>query len=181
MNFYLKGDESGLVGYWRMNEGNGITIADRTFNGNNASIENVLWVEGTPYLKEPSRSLLLLLDGAGIKSDDSFIKRLTPFVKKIQTKEKKKLSTFDLTRAIVAHNTSSAVKILNTLLHNREKPQMILGGIIWQWENMKDKISLDKFRQGLNILLNTDVKIKTGKLKEGLALEMLVIRLSYLA
>lgn len=132
------------------------------------------------YLKNPSKSLLLLLDAADISPDDPFIKELSPFVKKISYGQKRKLDTFDLTRAIVAGNLTSSLRILNVLLSNRENPQHILGGLIWQWENMRDKLKLDKFRQGFSLLLNTDLRIKTGKLTEKLALEMLVIRLSYL-
>jgi DNA polymerase III delta subunit len=134
------------------------------------------------YLKNPSSSLLVLLDGAGLISNDSFVKELIPFVKKISLKEKSKLDTFDLWRAIAMGNINiaNALKILNTLLNNREKPLNILGSLIWQWENMRDRVSLEKSRQGFKLLLDTDLKIKTSRLPEEFALEMLIVRLSYL-
>ena len=134
------------------------------------------------YLKNPSKSLLVLLDGAGLISNDSFVKELIPFVKKISLKEKSKLDIFDLWRAIATGNINiaNALKILNTLLKSQEKPLNILGSLNWQWENMRDKLSLEKSRQGFKLLLDTELKIKTSRLPEEFALEMLIVRLSYL-
>ncbi len=36
----LSGDEAGLVGYWRFNEGSGATVYDKTANGNNGTLRN---------------------------------------------------------------------------------------------------------------------------------------------
>lgn len=132
------------------------------------------------YFNNPSLSLIVLLDAAGMKQDDFFLQSLNPFVKKVHLKQTKKIDTFDLCRAITAHNTIASVEILNTLLLNREKPHHILGALIWQWENMKDRVGLEQFKKGLRLLLHADVRIKTKRLKENLALEMLVIRLSSL-
>ena len=130
------------------------------------------------YLKSPSNSILLLLDSDKLEIEDPFVKELEPFVKKINLKKERKVNVFDLTQAIVGHNEVYALKILNTLLKNQEKPQSILGALSWQWENLKNKLNLDKFREGLRILLDTDIKIKTGRLKEELALQLVVIRLT---
>lgn len=132
------------------------------------------------YLKSPSKSLILILDSSELNAEDPFVKEIGQFAQKLISKADKKLGVFDLTQAIVSRQTARALQILNTLLNNRENPQSILGAIFWQWEKMKDSLSLDKFRQGLKLLLDTDVRIKTGKLEEELALEMVVIRLSYL-
>jgi DNA polymerase III delta subunit len=105
---------------------------------------------------------------------------LEPFVKKIIFRTTRKLGVFDLTEAIVEGKPTTALRILNTLLNNKEKPHSILGGLFWQWENIKDRLSLERFRQGLKLLLDTDIRIKTGKLDEGFALELVIIRLSYL-
>jgi len=45
---YLDGNEPGLVGYWRMNEGNGLFINDFTGNGNHGALSATEWVAGTP-------------------------------------------------------------------------------------------------------------------------------------
>ncbi len=131
------------------------------------------------HLKVPSKSILLILDSSHIDSD--FVKELEPFVITINFKKESKAGVFDLTRAIVERKTADALLILNNLLKRKEKPHHILGALIWQWDSMKPKISLEKFKQGLKLLLDTDIKIKTGRLEQALALEMVVIRLSYLA
>ncbi len=42
----LEGDEDGLVGYWRMNEGNGSVLSDGSDNGNDGEVYEAGWVEG---------------------------------------------------------------------------------------------------------------------------------------
>lgn len=48
MDHYLQGNEAGLTGYWRMNEGNGQFIHDFTANGNDAILGETEWVQGVP-------------------------------------------------------------------------------------------------------------------------------------
>ncbi|MFC1709104.1 hypothetical protein ACFL2J_03470 [Candidatus Omnitrophota bacterium] len=132
------------------------------------------------HLNSPSKSVLLVLDSGKADTSDAFIKELEPFVKRISFKSTRKAGVFDLTQAIASRQTTRALRILNLLLRNREKPQGILGALFWQWDKIKDRLSLEKFRQGLKLLLDADIRIKTGKLDEELALEMVVIRLSYL-
>jgi len=45
MNQRLKGDESGLVAYWPLNEGNGTTATDQTSNGNQGTIHGGTWTQ----------------------------------------------------------------------------------------------------------------------------------------
>jgi len=133
------------------------------------------------HLKSPSKLVLLILDSDELDLNDAFIKELIPFVKINSFKRTQKLGVFDLTQAVASRQPTKALEILNVLLNNREKPHSVLGALFWQWDNMKGSLSLEKFRQGLKILLDTDIRIKTGKTEEGLALEMAVIRLSYLS
>ncbi|HEY6905944.1 MAG TPA: LamG-like jellyroll fold domain-containing protein [Ignavibacteriaceae bacterium] len=46
MNQSLNGNEPGLVGYWRFDEGTGPTTADLTSNGNTGNISGAVWVGG---------------------------------------------------------------------------------------------------------------------------------------
>ncbi len=46
MNSYISGNEDGLVGYWRMDEGNGETIEDRSGNGNEGIVSAAEWIQG---------------------------------------------------------------------------------------------------------------------------------------
>ncbi len=49
MNQYLIGNESGLVGYWKMNEGNGDTLTDLSTYNNLGIINNAEWVQGVDF------------------------------------------------------------------------------------------------------------------------------------
>ena len=50
MTEYLIGDETGLVGYWRMNEAGGDTLFDLTANHFSAVLENSDWGWGTDFV-----------------------------------------------------------------------------------------------------------------------------------
>jgi hypothetical protein len=55
MNQTLNGNEPGLIGYWKFDEGAGSTTADETSNGNNGTISGAVWVPGaTPVEDEGS-------------------------------------------------------------------------------------------------------------------------------
>jgi len=133
------------------------------------------------YLNNPANSVIVLIDAGLTDNTDAFIKELAPFVKKVEVGRSKKTDAFDLTRAIINRRTTDALIILNKLLQDRKKPQSILGALFWQWENSRDRLNFEKFRMGLKLLLDTDLRIKTGRLDEELALELVVMRLSYLA
>ena len=49
MASYLSGNEAGLAGYWKMNEGSGDSIFDNSVNSNNVEVDNINWVQGTPF------------------------------------------------------------------------------------------------------------------------------------
>jgi len=132
------------------------------------------------YLKKPSPSVILILDSDAMTKNDSLLNILSKLTKPLYISNVKQQNVFDLTRAMQQSNVTRALEILNSLLKNREKPLRILGGIYWYWEKIKEEMSLDKFRKGLKVLLDTDLRIKTSAIKEEIALEMLVIRLSYL-
>ncbi|UCE17297.1 MAG: T9SS type A sorting domain-containing protein [Gemmatimonadota bacterium] len=46
VNSHLLGDEPGLIGYWRMNEGHGTTISDHSGHGNDGTAVAVSWIQG---------------------------------------------------------------------------------------------------------------------------------------
>jgi len=46
MNQSLTGNEPGLIGYWKFDEGQGTITADATSNGNNGTISGAVWVPG---------------------------------------------------------------------------------------------------------------------------------------
>ena len=42
-NLSLTGSETGLVGYWKFNQGSGSTLTDQTSNDNNGTINGATW------------------------------------------------------------------------------------------------------------------------------------------
>jgi hypothetical protein len=53
MNQSLNGNETGLIGYWKFDEGTGTTTSDATSNHNNGTISGATWVPGpTPVENE---------------------------------------------------------------------------------------------------------------------------------
>jgi hypothetical protein len=53
MNHTLNGNETGLIGYWKFDEGQGDTTVDATTNGNDGTISGAVWVPGaTPVENE---------------------------------------------------------------------------------------------------------------------------------
>ncbi len=46
---YLHGDEPGLVGYWKFNEGSGSALGDETTFGNHGIIASARWAQGTTF------------------------------------------------------------------------------------------------------------------------------------
>ena len=49
MNSSPYGNETGLVGYWKMNEGTGSSAIDHSGNGNDGTINGASWItQGTP-------------------------------------------------------------------------------------------------------------------------------------
>jgi len=132
------------------------------------------------YLKKPFKSLILIFDCQFFLKDEPFFDSLLKLTKKLYFEQRKKVNVFDLGKAIERSNIKKALEILNYLLKNREEPSKIIGGIYWYWEQLRDRLSLDKFRKGLRILLEADLQIKTTNIREAIAVEMAVIRLGYL-
>ncbi|MCU0646204.1 MAG: FG-GAP-like repeat-containing protein, partial [bacterium] len=51
MSHYLKGDEAGLIGYWQMNEGNGLTISDKSGHNHSGILDKAKWIAGNKLEK----------------------------------------------------------------------------------------------------------------------------------
>jgi len=127
------------------------------------------------YVKKPQKKLILILDINQQGKTSVFIKHIYKYATVYHFKETKQLDTFTLSRSITAKNPDYALRILNQLLKNGERPERILGGLRYVWE--RDAVSGQEMRRGLRLLLNCDIEIKTGRLKPTFALEKLVINL----
>lgn len=84
---------------------------------------------------------------------------------------------FALGRAIDNKNQALALGILSDLMVRGERPQKIMGGLIWHWENTKRSLSPEKVKKGFEALLEADLNIKLSRLKPNIALELLVVKL----
>lgn len=127
------------------------------------------------YVKKPSDGIILVLDLDSPEPRDSFFGRLYNYAKVYYFSQPAHLDTFSLCRLIDKKETAQALKVLNQLLQEGEKPEWILGGLRFAWErNPADNLEI---RKRLKLLLNCDIEIKTSKLKPLFALEKLIITL----
>ncbi len=96
----------------------------------------------------------------------------------IHCRKARRLRAFDLARAIIDEgNPSGSIQILNQLLLDGKEPQQILGGLFWYWNNISGLKSRGRLKKDLGLFIDTDTKIKTGKVPAELALELLVVKL----
>jgi DNA polymerase III delta subunit len=127
------------------------------------------------YLKKPSPSIVLVLDINTPDPKDIFLKHIYNYTQVLRFREPAVLNAFTLSRSIDLKKPAHALKVLNQLLENGEKPEWILSGLRYDWEtNITNPFEI---RKRLKLLLNCDIEIKTGKLKPVYALEKLVVNL----
>jgi DNA polymerase III delta subunit len=127
------------------------------------------------FAKSPAKYIILIFDFSDFDKKDSFLNQLARFSKVFRFKEVFKPDTFMLGRQIALKKADNALRLLNQLLQDGEKPERILGGLRYVWE--RDAMSPLEARRRLRLLLNCDIEIKTGRLKPVFALEKLVINL----
>lgn len=125
------------------------------------------------YAKKPLAHLILVLDADSEDNKNEFIKGILGLCRVCWFRTYPKADTFVLGRCIQAKKAEAALKLLNQLLDNGEKPERILGGLRYTWEKEQSVES----KRRLKSLLDCDIDIKTGRLKPEFALEKLVIRL----
>ncbi len=124
--------------------------------------------------------VVLILESTELNAQDSFVKVLKPAVKLLESAIKQKLNVFDMTRAIGAHRSAEAIKILSTLFADGVHPLQIMGGLVWFWGKLRPQLAPDKFEEGLYLLQEADVNIKRSRLQPEHAVELVVIKLANL-
>ncbi len=127
------------------------------------------------YVKKPSSKIILVLDTNKYERKDEFINSVSKFCQIYRFKETVEANTFSLSQQIDLKRADYALRVLNQLLKNGEKPERILGGLRYAWE--RDIHQPIERRKRLRLLLNCDSDIKTGRLKAHYALERLVVSL----
>lgn len=128
------------------------------------------------YAAKPYKSLCLVLDAHQYDYKDDFLKGLFKYAKVMRFKEEAKVDTFLLTRHINARRPDAALRVLNQLLKDGQRPERILGGLRFVFE--KEGFAARESKKKLKLLLQCDSEIKTGKMKPVFAMEKLVIALS---
>lgn len=127
------------------------------------------------YVKKPQGKIILILDIGKSLPQDGFVRQAIRYAEVCRFKEPLRLDTFTLSRSIESRKTSYALRVLSQLLRNGEKPERILGGLRYSWENSIARPL--ETRKKLKALLNCDIDIKTGRLRPDFALERLVVSL----
>lgn len=127
------------------------------------------------FVAKPNRQIILVLDVSSPHNQDEFINRIYKHAKVFHFKEVLPPDTFTLSRQISLRRADYALRVLNQLIKNGERPERILGGLRYTWE--RDNLPRLEMRRRLRLLLNCDIDIKTGKLKPVFALERLIINL----
>lgn len=127
------------------------------------------------YVKKPQAKIILVLDINKYLPQDEFIRQINRYGEVCRFKEDAYLDTFALGRAIDSKKSNYALWVLNQLLRNGEKPERILGGLRYSWENSIADVF--QIKKKLRLLLGCDIDIKTGRLKADFALERLVVSL----
>lgn len=141
------------------------------------------------YVKNPYEGVILILDinaaprgGSGAnrqKAEDEFIEYISKYSQVYHFKETAPPDTFMLSRYIDRKQPDYALRLLNQLLKNGERPERILGGLRYVCE--REVANRLQKRKRLKLILNCDIDIKTGRLKSTFALEKLVVSLSCLS
>ena len=131
------------------------------------------------YALKPRNQVVVVLDIDAYSPKDEFVKQVSRNAQVCRFKEEIRLDTFALSRAIDSRKSSYALGVLNQLLRNGEKPERILGGLRYSWENSAADIS--QLKRKLRLLLACDIDVKTGRLRPDFALEKLVVNLCCLS
>jgi len=127
------------------------------------------------YVQAPFKQIILILDINQQAKSDEFINQIYRYAKVFRFKEARRLDTFTLNRQIALKKPDYALRVLNQLLKEGERPERILGGLRYAWE--RDVTTPIELKKRLKLLLNCDIDIKTGRLKPLFALEKLVVNL----
>jgi DNA polymerase III delta subunit len=131
------------------------------------------------HLKKPSAKIELVFETDKYEARDAFMAQLSRWCRVFNfRKAGAPLDVFGLAEMVARRRPVEALRILSRLLFAGEKPHKILGVLIWQWKKLEAGLPKDEFRQGLKMLLETDLNIKRGRMKPDFALELLVAKLS---
>jgi DNA polymerase III delta subunit len=127
------------------------------------------------YAKKPYPHVVLVLDSPRYIFKDEFTKRMSRMSRVLRFRESQEPDTFALGRAIESKSIHQCLDILRQILENGGKPERIMGGLRYVWD--QDIRRPKETRKKLRLLLDCDIAIKTGRLKAQMALERLLTQL----
>ncbi|MCK5082039.1 MAG: hypothetical protein KAR31_03950 [Candidatus Omnitrophica bacterium] len=133
------------------------------------------------FIQVKNEPAVLILDSDELTFKGEFFRDITSAAKVIRFRQRgKKSDIWGVTRAIEARNPGEALKILNILLKDGDSPLKIMGGLVWFWGSLRNRVSVDGFKKGLLVLQEADLNIKRSRLRPEHAVEIVVTKLSLL-
>lgn len=127
------------------------------------------------YARKPYPHVVLVLDSQRYSFKDEFTKRMSQMSRVVRFRESAQPDTFTLSHAIDSRSVHQCLDILRQILENGGKPEQIMGGLRYVWD--QDIRKPQEARKRLRLLLDCDIAIKTGRLRAQMALERLVTEL----
>jgi len=133
------------------------------------------------FIQEEDRHAVLILDSDELSLKGGFFRDVMSAAEVMRFGRKdKKSDIWDVTGAIEARDSREALKVLNTLLQDGDSPLRIMGGLVWFWGSLRNRVSADGFKKGLLVLQEADLNIKRSRLRPEHAVEIAVTKLSSL-
>jgi len=131
------------------------------------------------WAKEAHKEIILILDIEEADGKEAWINALSKHAKTFRFKETLGLNTFNLCRQIEQRRPDYALKVLEQLLKDGERPERVLGGLRYALE--KSRLNPLEIKRRVKLLVESDIEIKTGKSKPVFILEKLIVRLCSLS
>lgn len=132
-------------------------------------------------------NLTIVFDILGLpKEENLFLNKILKIAKVINFRIKEKVNAFDLARAIERKQPDYALSVLADLNKIGEKPERILGALRHRFTKINpygQRITSspagdnEKLRKNIELLLEADLNLKTGKMRGEFVLETLVVKL----
>ncbi len=121
--------------------------------------------------------LVLVMTSDTLSAKDAFVQALKPLAKVAELGQKEEIDVFQLTNAMDRRQLAEALRILSELMEKERHPLQLMGVLIWFWRQKKNRLSAEKFEEGLLALQEADLNIKRSRLAPDHAMETLVVKL----
>jgi len=133
------------------------------------------------FLRSEDQQAVLILETSESVAKNKFFNTIASVAEVLSFgHQTSKQNVFDMTRAMEGRNSSEALKILDRLIQDGNHPLQIMGGLVWFWGKLKQRLTKDNFKKGLLVLQEADLNIKRSRLKPEYAVEIAVMKLGLL-